>query len=31
MPFWKFKWCEIHYERLDPQIKNYQFKLYVKH
>ena len=28
---WKFKQCEIHYKRLDPQIKNYQLKLYYKH
>ena len=28
---WKFKYCKIHYEHLDPQIKKYQFKLYDKY
>ena len=28
---WKFKWCKIHYERLDPQKQNYKFKFYDKH
>ena len=27
---WMFKMCEKHYERFDPQLTNYQFKLNIK-